>query len=87
MTALAFDFSREEVAAAPRPRHRLYAVRGTVDEPATPTLDDLLGRTWSALSSGASAICPVCAAALRPRWSAGAGVTGGRCDGCATTLD
>ncbi len=41
MTALAFDFSYEEpaaredgVAPAPASRRRLYAVRGTVDEPA-----------------------------------------------------
>jgi len=95
MTALAFDFDfgpADGVVAAPAARPRLYAVRGTVDAPAarvpaTPTLDALLGGAWSALAMGAPAACPVCASALSPRWSAGAGVTGGRCGGCGSSLD
>jgi hypothetical protein len=90
MSALALDFTYDEVAAAPHPRRRLYAVRGTVDampvSAAAATLDDLLGGAWSALSAGSTAACPVCAATLRPRWSAGAGVSHGRCDGCGSAL-
>ena len=87
MSALAFDFSyEEEVAPAPSPRRRLYAVRGTVDAPQAPTLDDVLGGAWSALTSGAAASCPVCSATMRPRWSAGAGAIGGRCHDCGSSL-
>ena len=115
MTALAFDFSYDEpapvredgVAPAPAPRRRLYAVRGTVDEPRTvaaavvdvppaapvlralptPTLDDLLGRAWSALARGFAG-CPVChTETMTARWTAGHGVAGGRCASCGTTLE
>jgi hypothetical protein len=51
-----------------------------------PTLDDLVAGAWEGLLAGAPAACPVCATALRPRHSAGAGVVGGRCTGCGSTL-
>jgi hypothetical protein len=111
MTALAFDFSYDEpapvredgVAPAPAPRRRLYAVRGTVDEPRaavveappapvlralpTPTLDDVLGRAWGSLTMGVAA-CPVChAETMTARWTAGHGVAGGRCASCGSTLE
>ena len=50
------------------------------------TLEDLVQETWNALLSGARAACPVCGAELGARHSAGAGVVGGRCDGCGSSL-
>jgi hypothetical protein len=51
-----------------------------------PTLDDLVAGAWEGLLAGAPADCLVCGAPLAPRESAGAGVVGGRCDGCGSTL-
>jgi hypothetical protein len=63
------------------------------DEPAVPpidhsgrTLDDLLSETWDELHAAATAACPVCGHALAPRWSAGAGVVGGRCGNCGSEV-
>ncbi len=51
------------------------------------TLDDVLSETWEGLTSGASlAACPVCDGELVRRWSAGAGVVGGRCRDCGSEL-
>ncbi len=63
--------------AAPRPHLRAAA----------PTLTDVLVEAWSDVSAGARAQCPVCTGAMQPRWTAGAGVIGGRCDDCGTTLE
>ena len=49
------------------------------------TLDELLSGAWHALPAGACA-CPVCGGRLAPRWSAGAGVVGGRCADCGSEL-
>jgi len=54
--------------------------------PGGATLEDLVAGSWEALVSGAAAACPSCGAGLRPRWSAGAGVVGGHCDGCGADL-
>ena len=106
MTALAFDFSYDEpavredgVAPAPVARRRLYAVRGTVDEPRaavaapvlhalpTPSLDDILGETWAALATGVAA-CPVChEETMTARWSSGHRLAGGRCAACETIIE
>jgi hypothetical protein len=51
-----------------------------------PTLDDLVAGAWEGLLAGAPADCLVCGTAMTPRHSAGAGVVGGRCDGCGTTV-
>ena len=51
-----------------------------------PTLDDLVAGAWEGLLAGAPADCPVCGSALSPRHSAGAGIVGGRCGGCGTTV-
>jgi len=51
-----------------------------------PTLDDLVAGAWEGLLAGAPAECLVCGTALTPRHSAGAGIVGGRCDGCGTTV-
>jgi hypothetical protein len=65
-----------------------------VAEPATtarahrhgPTLDDLVAGAWEGLLAGAHADCLVCGSPLVPRHSAGAGVVGGRCGNCGTTV-
>jgi len=63
------------------------------DTPALPalddagrSLDDLLAETWEELHAAAAAACPVCGHALAPRWSAGAGVVGGRCGNCGSEV-
>jgi hypothetical protein len=51
------------------------------------TLDDVLSGAWEGLSAAASfTACPVCQGELVPRWSAGAGVVGGRCGDCGSEL-
>jgi hypothetical protein len=51
------------------------------------TLDDLVSGAWEGLTAAASpTACPVCHGELEPRWSAGAGVVGGRCRDCGTEL-
>jgi hypothetical protein len=55
-------------------------------EDAGRTLDDLLSETWEALNATATTACPVCGEALAPRWSAGAGVVGGRCGNCGSEV-
>jgi len=53
----------------------------------SPTLDDVLSGAWEGLSAAASfTACPVCQGELAPRWSAGAGVVGGRCRDCGSEL-
>jgi hypothetical protein len=51
------------------------------------TLDDLLSGAWEGLTAAVSSTaCPVCQGELQPRWSAGAGVVGGRCRDCGSEL-
>jgi hypothetical protein len=50
------------------------------------TLDELLSGTWDGLAGAPAAVCPVCHGELEPRWSAGAGVVGGRCRDCGSEL-
>jgi hypothetical protein len=50
------------------------------------TLDEALSALWDELATGTEIDCPVCGGAMEPRHSAGAGVVGGRCGTCATTL-
>jgi hypothetical protein len=51
------------------------------------TLDDVLSGAWEGLSAATSSTaCPVCHGELVPRWSAGAGVVGGRCRDCGSEL-
>ncbi len=105
MTALAFDFTYDQpedgVAPAPVARRRLYAVRGTVDEPRaavaapappvlravpTPTLDAVFGQAWGALATGIST-CPACQEeTMTARWNRGT-LTAGRCASCGSTLE
>jgi hypothetical protein len=51
-----------------------------------PTLDDLVAGAWEGLLAGAPADCLVCGSPLAPRHSAGAGIVGGRCGDCGTTV-
>jgi len=72
------------------------AAAATVESPETdttarahrhgPTLDDLVAGAWEGLLAGAPADCLVCGTPLTPRQSAGAGIVGGRCGGCGTTV-
>ena len=69
------------------------AARLWEDAPAEPaidhsgrTLDDLLSETWDELYTAATAACPVCGHGLAARWSAGAGVVGGRCGNCGSEV-
>jgi hypothetical protein len=58
-----------------------------VDEPrATLTLDEAISGLWAELAGGETADCPVCGSDMLPRHTASAGVVGGRCGSCATTL-
>ena len=57
------------------------------DEDGGATLDELLSGSWERLADAApSAACPVCKGTLEPRWSAGAGIVGGRCRDCGSEL-
>jgi hypothetical protein len=57
------------------------------DERGGATLDDVLSGAWEGLTAGVpSTACPVCQGELQPRWSAGAGVVGGRCRDCGSEL-
>ena len=51
-----------------------------------PTLDDVISRAWEVLRADVPAACPVCGGELIPRASAGAGVVGGRCRSCGSSL-
>jgi hypothetical protein len=51
------------------------------------SLEALVTGAWAAVATGEAAECPVCAGPMQPRWSAGAGVVGGRCEDCGTTLE
>jgi hypothetical protein len=51
-----------------------------------PTLDDLVAGAWEGLLAGAPADCLVCGTPLTPRHSAGAGIVGGRCGGCGSSI-
>jgi hypothetical protein len=51
-----------------------------------PTLEERIAGAWAQLARGRVAECPLCGGALRPRWSAGAGVVGGRCESCVSEL-
>jgi hypothetical protein len=56
------------------------------DEDGGPTLDEVLSGAWEGLSAASPTSCPVCHGELVPRWSAGAGVVGGRCRDCGTEV-
>jgi hypothetical protein len=51
-----------------------------------PTLEERISGAWAQLVLGRTAECPLCGGALHARWSAGAGVVGGRCESCGSEL-
>ena len=51
-----------------------------------PTLDDVLSGAWEDLAFASRTACPVCSGPMAPSWSAGAGVVGGRCGDCGSSL-
>jgi hypothetical protein len=62
-------------------------VRARATGPPQRTLDDVLSEVWESLLAAAAPVpCPVCGVAMTPRWSAGAGVVGGRCGNCGSAL-
>ena len=79
-------------AAAPEPRAAAVEAPAAAPTEAAsahrhgPTLDDLVAGAWEGLLAGAPAECLVCGTALTPRHSAGAGIVGGRCGGCGSTV-
>ena len=61
-----------------------------VDQPraAVLTLDEAISGLWGDLTAtGETVDCPVCGSVMHARHTASAGVVGGRCGTCATTLD
>jgi hypothetical protein len=56
------------------------------EEGGGPTLDDVLSGAWEGLAAASATTCPVCEGEMVPRWSAGAGVVGGRCRDCGSEL-
>lgn len=56
------------------------------EEGGGPTLDDVLSSAWEGLTAASATTCPVCQGEMVPRWSAGAGVVGGRCRDCGSEL-
>lgn len=50
------------------------------------TLEDVMVETWAGLRADAPTACPMCDSLMEPRWSAGAGVVGGRCRQCGTEM-
>src|SRR3954451_3398613 len=50
------------------------------------TLDDVVVGVWEDLTAHHAVDCPVCGAAMRPRYGSGAAPVGGRCVGCDATL-
>jgi len=56
------------------------------EEGGGPTLDDVLSGAWEGLAAASVTTCPVCEGEMVPRWSAGAGVVGGRCRDCGSEL-
>jgi len=53
---------------------------------ATLTLDEMISGLWDEVRLEETVDCPVCGSDMLPRHTAGAGVVGGRCGSCATTL-
>jgi hypothetical protein len=51
-----------------------------------PTLSDAIAGAWEGLAAHADVACPVCGAAMSPRYAAGSVAVGGRCDGCGSSL-
>jgi hypothetical protein len=79
------DETREPRTDETRPQ-RGDEIGQTLDGLTGPTLDDVISRAWEVLRADVPAACPACGAELVPRASAGAGIVGGRCESCGTSL-
>jgi hypothetical protein len=76
-------------APAATPEYELPAVEPAeerLEDAGVLTLDEAISGLWRELLAGETGDCPVCGSAMLPRHTAGAGVVGGRCGSCATTL-
>jgi hypothetical protein len=51
------------------------------------TLEEVISGAWEDLAAHRTATCPICTAAMTPRYGSGASAVGGRCSGCAATLE
>ncbi len=75
-----------ELSRQARPK-RAGSDHGSAAAEAATTLEQVLSEAWGALEAGFVAECLLCGGRVHPRWSAGAGVVGGRCDDCGTELE
>jgi hypothetical protein len=79
MTTLTLDLDLELDVAAD--------AHGPGDDPrGRPTLDDLVVGAWEDLLAHHPVTCPICSAAMAPRYGSGPRPVGGRCSGCGSTL-
>jgi hypothetical protein len=76
-----------QTAAVLEDRHAPFSEVRVAASERSRTLDDVLSGAWEGLVAAThSTVCPVCEGELAPRWSAGAGVVGGRCRDCGSEL-
>ena len=81
------DAGRRRTACAPGRSTTAGAAGVRAPEPESrATLEDLVLESWVGLRSDTSIACLWCDGAMEPRWSAGAGVVGGRCRRCGSEL-
>jgi hypothetical protein len=76
---------RGPARVAPRPAAR-RAPRPASAVVREQTLDQVISRMWTDLTSHVTVACPVCNGAMRPRYGAGPGAVGGRCTDCGTSI-
>jgi len=50
------------------------------------TLEDVISGAWEDLIAHRTATCPICSAAMDPRYGPGASAVGGRCSACGSGL-
>lgn len=81
------DVARRRIGCVPvrSGAQAVSTLRARRAEPAR-TLDDLMVDAWAGLRADAPIACPWCDETMEPRWSAGAGVVGGRCRRCGSEL-
>ncbi len=50
------------------------------------TLEELISGAWEDLTAHRTATCPICSAAMTPRYGSGPSAVGGRCGDCGSEL-